>query len=68
MSFFVLAPHDSAGRDTDARVLRIDAMQQELDMIPLMMDQGFKAKGWLGLILGTRMYLLCRILPCLSLL
>ena len=33
------------------------AIQQELDMIPLMMEQGFKAKGWLGLILGTRMYL-----------
>ena len=43
------------------------AIQQELDMIPLMMEQGFKAKGWLGLILGTRMYLLCRILPYLTL-
>ena len=42
------------------------AIQQELDMIPLMMEQGFKAKGWLGLILGTRMYLLCRILPYLT--
>ena len=29
------------------------AMQQELDMIPLMMQDGFRAKGWLGLILGT---------------
>ena len=25
-------------------------------MIPLMMQKGYKAKGWLGLILGTRMY------------
>lgn len=33
-------------------------MQQGLDMIPLMMEQDFKAKGWLGLLLGTRMYYL----------
>ena len=32
------------------------AHQQELDMIPLMMSEGFKPKGWLGLILGTRMW------------
>ena len=32
------------------------AHQQELDMIPLMMSQGFKPKGWLGLILGTRVW------------
>jgi hypothetical protein len=25
-------------------------------MIPLMMQKGFKPKGWLGLILGTRMW------------
>ena len=25
-------------------------------MIPLMMSQDFKPKGWLGLILGTRMW------------
>ena len=25
-------------------------------MIPLMMQQGYKAKGWLGLILGTALY------------
>ena len=36
--------------------------QQELEMIPSMlemiplMQQDFRAKGWLGLILGTRMY------------
>ena len=27
-----------------------------VDMIPLMMQKGYKAKGWLGLILGTRLY------------
>ena len=25
-------------------------------MIPLMMQQGFRPTGWLGLILGTKMY------------
>ena len=28
-------------------VLLADAIQQELDMIPLLMEHGFKAKGWL---------------------
>ena len=32
------------------------AHQQELDMIPLMMSKDFKPKGWLGLILGTRLW------------
>ena len=32
------------------------AHQQEVDMIPLMMQKDFKPKGWLGLILGTRMW------------
>jgi hypothetical protein len=32
------------------------AHQQELDMIPLMMQKGYSPKGWLGLILGTRMW------------
>ena len=32
------------------------AHQQELDMIPLVLTEGFKPKGWLGLILGTRMW------------
>ena len=30
--------------------------QVGLDMIPLMMQQGYTAKGWLGLILGTRLW------------
>jgi hypothetical protein len=30
--------------------------QQELDMIPLMMQKDYSANGWLGLILGTRMW------------
>ena len=32
------------------------AHQQDVDMIPLMVQEGYKAKGWLGLILGTRMW------------
>ena len=32
------------------------AHQQELDMIPLMMSKDFRPKGWLGLILGTRLW------------
>ena len=32
------------------------ACAQEVDMIPLMMSKDFKPKGWLGLILGTRMW------------
>ena len=27
-----------------------------VDMIPLLMQKGYKANGWLGLILGTRLY------------
>ena len=33
-----------------------DGMQEEVDMIPLMVQQGFKAKGWLGLILGQSLW------------
>jgi len=32
------------------------AHQQELDMIPLMLQQAYSPKGWLGLIMGTRMW------------
>ena len=32
------------------------AHQSQLDMIPLMMQKDYRAKGWLGLILGTRLY------------
>ena len=28
------------------------AFQQEVDMIPLMMTENYKPKGWLGMILG----------------
>jgi hypothetical protein len=32
------------------------ALQQELYIIPLMLEEGYKAKGWLGMILGTKMW------------
>ena len=32
------------------------AHQQELDMIPLMVQNDYSPKGWLGLILGTRLW------------
>jgi hypothetical protein len=32
------------------------AHQQEVDMIPLMVQKNYNAQGWLGLILGTRMW------------
>jgi hypothetical protein len=32
------------------------AMQQKVDMIPLMMEKGYAPTGWLGLILGTTLY------------
>ena len=42
------------------------AHQQELDMIPLMMSKDFKPKGWLGLILGTRMWCKFELLQVLK--
>ena len=39
--------------------------QQELDMIPLMMQKDYSPKGWLGLILGTRLwYAMHSVLSC----
>ena len=32
------------------------AMQEEVDRIPLMLQEGFKAKGWLGLLLGQSVW------------
>ena len=35
---------------------RADGLQEDVDMIPLMVQEGFKAKGWLGLILGQSVW------------
>ena len=32
------------------------AYQQQLDMVPLMMEDGYRAKGWLGMLLGVRLW------------
>ena len=32
------------------------AHQQDVEMIPLMVQEGYRAKGWLGLLLSTRMW------------
>ena len=41
------------------RATRLEAnysYQRGVDMIPLMLEEGYHAKGWLGLILGTRLW------------
>ena len=32
------------------------AYQQKLDMVPLMMEEGYSANGWLGMLLGVRLW------------
>lgn len=32
------------------------AMQSDIDMVPLMVQKDYKAKGWLGLVLGARLW------------
>ena len=41
---------------TNCRLEAQYAFQQELDMVPLMMEEGYRAKGWLGMLLGVRLY------------
>ena len=36
--------------------LNYAVQNEDVDMIPLMMQNGYKARGWLGLIMGTRLY------------
>jgi len=40
------------------------AFQSELDMIPLMVEKDYVAKGWLGLILGTRLWYIRHAMHC----
>lgn len=44
----MLADKESANCRLEANY----AHKQELDMIPLMMQEGYKPKGWLGIIMG----------------
>jgi hypothetical protein len=32
------------------------AYQREKEMVPLMMEEGYRADGWLGMLLGTRLW------------
>eukprot|EP01047_Picozoa_sp_COSAG01_P009322 COSAG01_NODE_381_length_17848_cov_10.220338_10_plen_90_part_00 len=41
---------------TNCRMEAQYAHQQEKDMVPLMMEDGYWAKGWLGMILGMRLW------------
>ena len=41
---------------TNCRMEAQYAYQQQVDMVPLMMEEGYSAKGWLGMLLGVRLY------------
>jgi len=41
---------------TNCRMEAQYAHQQQKDMVPLMMEDGYRAKGWLGMLLGVRLW------------
>ena len=41
---------------TNCRLEAQYAFQQQVDMVPLMMEQGYSAKGWLGMLLWVRLW------------
>ena len=41
---------------TNCRMEAQYAFQQQKDMIPLMLEDGYRAKGWLAMILGMRLW------------
>ena len=41
---------------TNCRMEAQYAFQQQKDMIPLMLEEGYRANGWLGMLLGVRMW------------
>jgi hypothetical protein len=41
---------------TNCRMEAQYAHQREKDMVPLMVEEGYRADGWLGMLLGTRLY------------
>ena len=41
---------------TNCRMEAQYAHQQQKDMVPLMMEEGYNAKGWLGMLLGVRLW------------
>ena len=40
---------------TNCRLEAQYAFQQQVDMVPLMLEDGYRAKGWLGMLLGVRL-------------
>ena len=32
------------------------AMQREVEVVPLMLEEGYRADGWLGMLMGTRLW------------
>ena len=41
---------------TNCRMEAQYAFQQQKDMVPLMMEEGYSANGWLGMMLGVRLW------------
>ena len=41
---------------TNCRMEAQYAFQQQKDMVPLMLEEGYSAKGWLGMMLGVRLW------------
>ena len=41
---------------TNCRLEAQYAMQREVDTVPLMLVDGYQADGWLGMLIGTRMW------------
>ena len=45
-----------AKESTNCRMEAQYAFQQHKDMVPLMLEEGYRAEGWLGMLLGVRLY------------
>ena len=45
---------------TNCRMEAQYAFQQQKDMVPLLVEQDYHASGWLGMMLGMRLYCKCR--------
>ena len=41
---------------TNCRMEAQYAFQQQKDMVPLMLEEGYSANGWLGMMLGVRLW------------
>ena len=45
-----------SARQANCRLEAQYAYQCKTDMVPLMVEDGYRADGWLGLLLGTRLW------------